>query len=291
MLLRPFDHLPDGEMHAEDLWHYRRVGRQGHRAHRVSGDLRLPRVPLSPEAGDRRRVRLDLRPPRHVQLGRRDLEPDARSRHRQTTSTSTGSATIRSRTTSSSIAGATTSSVASRTSVEAVRSSAARAASRSAAGTAFTRSAIRRRSSSSARSRDSRSGSSGRRSPRRRWSSCRRLPKRSATITGAVRLVVQNTGWLPSYVSKRALERKVVPRRDRGDRVAGRREAACTASAAKSWDSSKARRTSTRACRSGRTTTSTDDRVKVEWIVQGKKGDEVRAHRARTSARAPSAPA
>ena len=26
----------------------------------------------------------------------------------------------------------------------------------------------------------------------------------------AVRLVVQNTGWLPSYVSKRALERKVV---------------------------------------------------------------------------------
>ena len=26
MLLRPFDHLPDDEMHAEDLWHYKKVG-------------------------------------------------------------------------------------------------------------------------------------------------------------------------------------------------------------------------------------------------------------------------
>ena len=83
VLLRPFEHLPDDEMHAEDLWHYQKVGRQGHRAHRLSGDLRLPRVPLSPEAGDRRRVRLDLRAPRHVQLGGRDLEPDARSGHRE----------------------------------------------------------------------------------------------------------------------------------------------------------------------------------------------------------------
>ncbi|HEX8011734.1 MAG TPA: M14 family metallopeptidase [Casimicrobiaceae bacterium] len=28
-LLRPFDHLPDTEMHAEDLWHYQRVGAKG----------------------------------------------------------------------------------------------------------------------------------------------------------------------------------------------------------------------------------------------------------------------
>ena len=29
VLLRPFDHLPDDEMHAEDLWHYRKVGAKG----------------------------------------------------------------------------------------------------------------------------------------------------------------------------------------------------------------------------------------------------------------------
>jgi murein tripeptide amidase MpaA len=29
VLLRPFDHLPDEEMHAEDLWHYKRVGAKG----------------------------------------------------------------------------------------------------------------------------------------------------------------------------------------------------------------------------------------------------------------------
>jgi murein tripeptide amidase MpaA len=29
VLLRPFDHLPDSEMHAEDLWHYQRVGAKG----------------------------------------------------------------------------------------------------------------------------------------------------------------------------------------------------------------------------------------------------------------------
>src|SRR5207253_551920 len=29
VLLRPFDHLPDTEMHGEDLWHYQRVGAKG----------------------------------------------------------------------------------------------------------------------------------------------------------------------------------------------------------------------------------------------------------------------
>jgi murein tripeptide amidase MpaA len=29
VLLRPFNHLPDTEMHAEDLWHYQRVGAKG----------------------------------------------------------------------------------------------------------------------------------------------------------------------------------------------------------------------------------------------------------------------
>ena len=99
VLLRPFEHQPDDEMHAEDLWLYQARRQEGHRAHRLSGHLGLPRVPLSPEAGDRRHVRLGLRAPRHVQLGGRDLAPDARSGHRRATSTSTGSATIRSRTT------------------------------------------------------------------------------------------------------------------------------------------------------------------------------------------------
>ena len=30
MLLRPFEHEPDDEMHAEDLWHYRKMGDKGH---------------------------------------------------------------------------------------------------------------------------------------------------------------------------------------------------------------------------------------------------------------------
>jgi murein tripeptide amidase MpaA len=29
VLLRPFDHLPDSDMHAEDLWHYKKVGAKG----------------------------------------------------------------------------------------------------------------------------------------------------------------------------------------------------------------------------------------------------------------------
>ena len=37
VLLRPFEHLPDEEMHAEDLWVYQAVGTQGHRAHRLPG--------------------------------------------------------------------------------------------------------------------------------------------------------------------------------------------------------------------------------------------------------------
>ena len=58
-------------------------GRQGPRAHRVSGHFRLSRVSLSPEGGDRRHVRLALRAPRHVHVGRGDLEPDARGGHRE----------------------------------------------------------------------------------------------------------------------------------------------------------------------------------------------------------------
>ena len=90
-----------------------------------------------------------------------------------------------------------------------------------------------------------------------------------------VRLVVQNTGFLPSYVSKRALERKIVrgaiaeialptgakllhgKRREDLGQLEGR---AYKHTGVSFWPDHNP----------------TDDRVKVEWIVQGKKGDEVR---------------
>lgn len=89
-----------------------------------------------------------------------------------------------------------------------------------------------------------------------------------------VRLVVQNTGWLPSYVSKRALERKVV----RGvvaeiavpngvELVTGKRREEIGQLEGKAykhtgisfWPDYHV----------------TDDRAKVEWVVRGKPGDAV----------------
>ena len=99
-----------------------------------------------------------------------------------------------------------------------------------------------------------------------------------------VRLVVQNTGWLPSYVSKRALERKVVrgliaeielpagatllhgKRREELGQLEGK---AYKHTGVSFWPDHNV----------------TDDRAKIEWIVQGRKGDEIRVSRG-TSARA-----
>jgi len=85
---------------------------------------------------------------------------------------------------------------------------------------------------------------------------------------------VQNTGWLPSYVSKRALERKIV----RGVRVeivlpegatlaAGERQVdlgqlegkAYKHTGVSFWPDYHV----------------TDDRAKIEWVVRGKSGDAV----------------
>ena len=232
VLLRPFEHLPDDEMHAEDLWVYQAHGRQGHRAHRLSRHLGLPRVSLPPEAGDRRHVRLGLRAPRHVQLGGRDLvarcakraspsykyidwfrdhppEDDLKlyplerreaRRHRAH-------------------------------SVEAVRPSAARPGRDRRLEPLPRVLAIRRRSSSSARSRASRSGSSGRRSPRRSSSSCTPAAKPLGGGHCTVRSSCRTRAGCRRYVSKRALERKVVRGVDRGDRAAGGRDAGRKASA------------------------------------------------------------
>ncbi|MGB7337762.1 MAG: M14 family metallopeptidase [Phototrophicaceae bacterium] len=89
-----------------------------------------------------------------------------------------------------------------------------------------------------------------------------------------VRMVVQNTGWLPSYISKQALEKKVVrgviaeidlpdtatlktgKQREMLSQLEGRNG---TASSATPWSISP----------------STSDRVKVEWIVHAPDGGEI----------------
>jgi murein tripeptide amidase MpaA len=89
-----------------------------------------------------------------------------------------------------------------------------------------------------------------------------------------VRLVVQNTGWLPSYVSRRALERKVVrgviaeialpegavlvqgKRREELAQIEGKSDKHTGVSF---WPDDNV----------------TDDRVKVEWIVAGRRGDRI----------------
>jgi len=93
--------------------------------------------------------------------------------------------------------------------------------------------------------------------------------------TWRVRLVVQNTGWLPSYVSKRALERKVVRGTiaeialpDGAELVSGRRREdlgqlegkAYKHTGVSFWPDYHV----------------TDDRAKFEWVVRGKAGGEVR---------------
>jgi murein tripeptide amidase MpaA len=89
-----------------------------------------------------------------------------------------------------------------------------------------------------------------------------------------VRLVVQNTGWLPTYITKKALEKKLVrgviaeielpdgatlqlgkPREELGQ-LEGR---AYKPSAASVWN-----------------TDTTDDRAKVEWVVHAPQGGTVR---------------
>ena len=92
--------------------------------------------------------------------------------------------------------------------------------------------------------------------------------------TWVITLVVQNTGWLPSYVSKRALDRKVVrgviaeislpagakliggKRREELGQLEGK---AYKHTGVSFWPDYHV----------------TDDRAKIEWIVHGRKGDRV----------------
>jgi hypothetical protein len=94
------------------------------------------------------------------------------------------------------------------------------------------------------------------------------------TDTWRVRLVVQNTGWLPSYVSKRALERKTVrgvvaeiALPAGGTLLSGKRREELAQLEGKAYK---------------HTGVSfwpdyniTDDRLKVEWVVRARRGERV----------------
>jgi murein tripeptide amidase MpaA len=100
------------------------------------------------------------------------------------------------------------------------------------------------------------------------------LAERVSATTWKIILVVQNTGWLPSYVSKRGMERKVVrgiqaeidlpatgrllagKRRDDIGQVEGK---AYKHTSVSFWPDYHV----------------TDDRVKSEWIVEGRPGDVI----------------
>lgn len=110
-----------------------------------------------------------------------------------------------------------------------------------------------------------------------------RLELFSASVTALgenlyqVQMVVQNTGWLPSYVAKKALEKKVLrgliaeielpegaslkagKRREELDQLEGR---AYTSTSATPWGASGS--------------ANTQDRVKIEWVVQAPKGGRVK---------------
>jgi murein tripeptide amidase MpaA len=92
--------------------------------------------------------------------------------------------------------------------------------------------------------------------------------------TWKVRLVVQNTGWLPTYVSKRALDRKVVrgliaevALPEGAELVSGKRREELGQLEGKAykhtgisfWPDYHV----------------TDDRAKIEWVVRGRAGDRI----------------
>jgi murein tripeptide amidase MpaA len=89
-----------------------------------------------------------------------------------------------------------------------------------------------------------------------------------------VRLVAHNTGWLPTYVTKKALERKVVravvaeiEAPEGAEVVTGQRRVEVGQLEGRAYKSIGA---------FGWTADPTDDRAKVEWVVRGKRGDRVK---------------
>jgi hypothetical protein len=91
--------------------------------------------------------------------------------------------------------------------------------------------------------------------------------------TYCIRFVVQNEGWLPTYVTKKALEKKMT----RGviaeiDLPKG----AVLQSGKQRVELGELEGRAYKTSFSDESEESTDERVKVEWVVKGKKGTKVK---------------
>jgi murein tripeptide amidase MpaA len=88
-----------------------------------------------------------------------------------------------------------------------------------------------------------------------------------------IRLVVQNEGWLPTYVTKKALERKVT----RGVIAEITLPEGVTLEAGKPREElGELEGRAYKVVLADETEESTSDRLKVEWVVKGKKGTKVK---------------
>ena len=81
VLLRPFEHQPDEEMHAEDLWVYQATGRKGTELTGYPHISVYHEFRYHPKSVIGGTFDWAVRAPGHLQLGGRDLVADARSRH------------------------------------------------------------------------------------------------------------------------------------------------------------------------------------------------------------------
>ena len=276
VLLRPFEHLADEEMHAEDLWHYRRAGDKGdeltgYPAISVYHEFRYHPKQVIGGTFDWIYEHLG-----HLRVGGRDLEPDARGGHRRLQVHRLVSRPPARPTTSSSAAGARRRSAGSRhVRWRPYRPPAARrrrarrleplprifesaAAVPGARGRALPALAPLAGADLAA--------ARARRRPRPRRSRRRQLaraPRRPEHRAGC-RATCPSARWSARSCAARS-PRSGCPRARRWSRASGARTSA----------SSKAGRTSTPACRSGPTAHVTDDRVKVEWVLRAAPGTEV----------------
>ena len=253
---------------------YQKMGTKRDRADRLSCDLGLSRVPLPPEAGHRRHVRLDLRSPGRVRLGGRDLESDARGRHRQVSvHRLVPRPPDRRRPEAVSLERSTQLGGRSARRLETVRSSRNSARSRSAAGIASTPSAIRRCSFSSA---------SSQRFPK--WLVWQALLSPKLELRGrraSARHVGHCGGSSCGAEQRMAAELRQQARAGtQGRPRRARRDHACQT--APSWRRAETREDIGQLEGKAYKHTGvsfwpdyhvTDDRAKIEWVVRGKRGD------------------
>lgn len=91
--------------------------------------------------------------------------------------------------------------------------------------------------------------------------------------TYRVRLVVENTGWLPTYVTKKALEKKVT----RGVIAEITLPKAASLQAGRQREElGELEGRAYKPVMADETGESTSDRIKVEWVVKAKKGTKIK---------------